>query len=155
MNDFKDKITKSERLYVYSVPLLFLVGFGLFLLRFIFNEEVEFEIAGNSGTLINLFGAIIFGYSLSAECTIIHYLLQAIKEGNTVAKVLLIILFLPALSLCLVLSYIGTIPYWCYSINKIKRIQMDNEGVFSKGKIISLITLLVIDLIIAIIFFVL
>ncbi len=155
MNDFKDKITKRERLYVYSVPLLFLIGFGLFLLRFIFNEEVEFEIAGNSGTLINLFGAIIFGYSLSAECTIIHYLLQAIKKGNTVAKILLIILFVPALSLGLVLSYIGTIPYWCYSINKIKRIQMDNKGVFSKGRIISLIILLVIDLIIAIIFFVL
>lgn len=109
MNDFKDKITKRERWYVYSVPLLFLIGFGLFLLQFIFNAEVEFEIAGNSGVLINFLGAIIFGYSLSAESTIIHYLLQAIKKGNTVVKVLLIILFLPALFLCLTISYIGTI----------------------------------------------
>jgi hypothetical protein len=153
MNDFKDKVTKRERLYVYLVALLFLIGFGLFLLQFIFKCDSEFDIGGHSGTFINILGALICGYTLSCECTIIHYLLNAIRQARGFVKVVLIVLFIPALSVCLVASYIATIPYCYYTSNKIKRIQMDNKGVFSKSKIISIIVFFVIDIIITIVYF--
>jgi hypothetical protein len=102
MNDFKDKVTKRERLYVYLVPLLFLIGFGLFLLQFIFKCDSEFDIDGHSGTFVNILGAVIFGYTLSCECTIIHYLLNAIRQASAFVKFVLIVLFIPALSLFLI-----------------------------------------------------
>ena len=73
MSDYKDKLTNNERRYLYSVPLLFLLGFGLFLLRFIIGMDVDFEINEKSGILINVLGAIILGYGLSSECTIVHF----------------------------------------------------------------------------------
>jgi len=154
MSDFKDKITERERLYVYSVPLMFLIGFGLFLLKYVIGLDTEFEINGKSGIMINILGAIITGYSLSCECTIIHFMLNKIRISQGALKALFIILFIPSLLAGVLVSAILTIPY-CYNCSKkITHIKMDNKGIVLNWQKISIIVLGIIDVIILIAYFV-
>ena len=154
MSDYKDKLTNNERRYLYSVPLLFLLGFGLFLFRFIIGMDVDFEINEKFGILINALGALISGYGLSSECTIVHFMLNKIRENEGATKVLYILLFIPALFAGIVFAAIMTIPY-CFSCSKkISRIKMDNNGTYLKWQKISLIVLGFLDAIILIAYFV-
>lgn len=50
MSDYKDTQTRNERRYVYAALLLFLLGFGGFLLQYVLGAEVQFDIGGQSGT---------------------------------------------------------------------------------------------------------
>ena len=154
MNDFNDRITKRERLFVFLVPALFLLGFGLFMVRFIMNLGSDFEINGHSGFWYNVLGGAITGYILSCECTIIHYMLNQIRKSKGIVKALLIFVFVPAMFGGLIPAAIGTVPYFCYSLRKINRIKMDREGTFSKANTILLIALAILDIVILIAYFI-
>lgn len=80
MNGYKDKLTNNERRYLYSVPLLFLLGFGVFLIRFVITTDVQFDFNGKTGVLYNILGALITGYGLASECTTIHFMLNQIRD---------------------------------------------------------------------------
>ena len=154
MNDYKDKITNNERRYIFLVPLLFLLGFGLFIFRFVIGMDVEFDIKGKSGTFINVLGAIITGYGLSAECTIIHYMLNQIRKSKGFVKALLIVLFVPSLSAGALISSIMTIPYCYMCSQKIIHIKSDNYSVLLKWQKIVLIILGLIDFILLVTYFI-
>ena len=103
---------------------------------------------------INVLGALILGYGLSSECTIVHFMLNKIRENEGATKVLYILLFIPALFAGIVFAAIMTIPY-CFSCSKkISRIKMDNNGTYLKWQKISLIVLGFLDAIILIAYFV-
>lgn len=154
MNDYKDKLTNNERRYLFAVPLLFLIGFGVFLFRYVIGMDVDFEINEKSGILVNVLGALITGYGLSSECTIIHYMLNKIRENQGIAKAIFIILFVPAIFGGIVFAAIMTIPYCVNCSKKINRIKMDNNDTYLKWQKTSLVVLGIIDVIILIVYFV-
>ena len=94
MNGYKDKLTNNERRYLYSVPLLFLLGFGVFLIRFVITTDVQFDFNGKAGVLYNILGALITGYGLASECTTIHFMLNQIRANKGVVKAVFILLFI-------------------------------------------------------------
>lgn len=92
MSDYKDTRTRNERRYVYAALLLFLLGFGAFLLQYMIGSDAQFDIDGQSGTWVNVFGALLCGYGLSCEATIIHYMLNKIRANTGAAKAIYILL---------------------------------------------------------------
>lgn len=97
MSDYKDTLTRNERRYVYAALLLFLLGFGAFLLQYVLGADVQFDMGGQSGTWVNVLGALLCGYGLSCEATVIHYMLNKIRTNTGAAKAIYILLFVPAL----------------------------------------------------------
>lgn len=154
MNDYKDKITNNERRYIFFVPFLFLLGFGIFIFEFVIGIDVEFDINGKSGIFINVLGAIIIGYGLSVECTIIHYMLNQIRKSKGFVKALLIVLFVPSLFAGVLFSAIMTIPYCYICSQKITHIKTDNYSVLLKWQKIVLIIFGLIDFILLIAYFI-
>ena len=147
MSDYKDTRTRNERRYVYAALLLFLLGFGGFLLQYVLGAEVQFDIGGQSGTWVNVFGALLCGYGLTCEATVIHYMLNKIRANTGAAKAIYILLFVPTLFVGLLVAAIMTIPYCLQCAKKIRRIKMDNSGVYLRWQRISLLVLGVIDLV--------
>lgn len=154
MSDYKDKITNNERRYLFFVPLLFLLGFGLFLFKFIMGMDIEFDIIGQSGKNINVIGAFIVGYLWSAECTIIHYMLNVIRNNKGFIKVLFIVLFIPSLLAGIVFSAIMTIPYCYMCSQKLYGIKIDDSGLYLKWHKIVLIVFGFVDLALLVTYFV-
>lgn len=154
MNGYKDKLTNNERRYLYSVPLLFLLGFGVFLIRFVITTDVQFDFNGKTGVLYNILGALITGYGLASECTTIHFMLNQIRANKGVVKAVFILLFIPAIFAGIVFAAIMTIPYCISCSKKIDRIHMDNKGYFLKWQKVSLIILSIIDIIFIIAYFI-
>ena len=142
MNGYKDKLTNNERRYLYSVPLLFLLGFGVFLIRFVITTDVLFDFNGKTG------------YGLASECTTIHFMLNQIRANKGVVKAVFILLFIPAIFAGIVFEAIMAIPYCISCSKKIDRIHMDSKGYFLKWQKASLIILSIIDIIIIIAYFI-
>ena len=155
MSDYKDTQTRNERRYVYAALLLFLLGFGGFLLRYVLGAEVQFDIGGQSGTWVNVFGALLCGYGLSCEASVIHYMLNKMRANTGTTKAIYILLFVPALFAGLLVAAIMTIPYCLQCAKKIRRIQMDNGGVYLRWQRISLLALGVIDILILVAYLIL
>lgn len=155
MSDYKDTQTRNERRYVYAALLLFLLGFGGFLLQYVLGAEVQFDIGGQSGTWVNVFGALFCGYSLTCEAGVIHYMLNKMRANVGAAKAIYILLFIPALFVGLLVAAIMTIPYCLQCAKKIRRIQMDNGGVYLWWQRISLLALGVIDILILVAYLIL
>lgn len=154
MSDYKDTLTHNERRYVYAALLLFLLGFGGFLLQYVLGAEIQFDIGGKSGTLVNLLGALLCGYGLSCEATMIHYMLNKIRANTGAAKAIYILLFVPAMFVGLLVAAIMTIPYCLQCGKKIRRIKMDNGGVYLRWQRISLLALGVMDILILVAYFI-
>lgn len=154
MSDYKDTLTHNERRYVYAALLLFLLGFGGFLMQYVIGSDAQFDIGGKSGTLVNLFGALLCGYGLSCEATVIHYMLNKIRSNTGAAKAIYIFLFIPALFAGLIVAAVMTIPYCLQCAKKIRRIKMDNGGVYLRWQRISLLVLGVMDILILVVYFI-
>ena len=154
MSDYKDTLTRDERRYVYAALLLFLLGFGGFLVQYVIGSDAQFNIGGQSGTLVNLLGALLCGYGLSCEATVIHYILNKIRANTGATKAIYILLFVPELFVGLVIAAIMTIPYCLQCAKKIRRIKMDNGGVYLRWQRISLLVLGVMDLVILVAYFI-
>lgn len=155
MSDYKDTRMRNERRYVYAALLLFLLGFGAFLLQYRIGIDAQFHIDGQSGTWVNVFGAFLCGYGLSCEATVIHYMLNKMRANVGAAKAIYILLFVPALFVGLLVAAIMTIPYCLQCAMKIRRIQMDNGGVYLRWQRISLLALGVIDILILVAYLIL
>ena len=153
MNEYKDKVSNYERKYLFSVPLLFLIGFGVFLLEFVLGLDKEFSIDEYSGTFVNILGAVITGYALTVECTIIHYMLNQIRKYEGLTKAIYIVLFVPSLFAGVLIAAIMTIPYYYMCSQKLRRIKLDDYGIFLKWQKTVLIVLGIADLIILIAYF--
>ena len=149
MNGYKDKLTNNERRYLYFVSLSFLLGFGVFLIRFVITTDVQFDFNGKTGVLYNILGALITGYGLT-----IHFILNQIRANKGVVKAVFILMFIPAIFAGIVFAAIMTIPYCISCSKKIDRIHMDNKGYFLKWQKVSLIILSIIDIIIIIAYFI-
>ena len=154
MSDYKDTLTHNERRYGYAALLLFLLGFGGFLLQYVLGAEVQFDIGGQSDTWVNVFGALLCGYGLTCEATVFHYMLKKIRANTGAAKAIYILLFAPALFVGLLVAAIMTIPYCLQCAKKICRIKMDNSGVYLRWQRIPLLVLGVIDLVILVAYFI-
>lgn len=154
MSDYKDTLTHNERRYVYAALLLFLLGFGGFLIQYVIGSDAQFDIGGKSGTLVNLLGALLCGYGLSCEATVSHYMLNKIRANTGAAKAIYILLFIPALFAGLVIAAVMTIPYCLQCAKKIRRIKMDNSGVYLRWQRISLLALGVMDILILVAYFI-
>ena len=154
MSEYNDKITNRERLYVWATPALFALGFAAFLLSFILNITTQFDIDGVSNNFNDFIGALLFGYFLSCESTIIHFLLNKIRVGSSFVKALLAVLFIPAMIAGVFGAAILTIPYYIFCIKKIKQIKIDDSILLLWQKI-SLFVLALSDVAVLILYIVL
>lgn len=75
-------------------------------------------------------------------------MLNKIRANTGAAKAIYILLFVPALSVGLIVAAIMTIPYCLQCAKKIRRIKMDNSGVYLRWQRISLLVLGATDLVI-------
>ena len=156
MSSFKDKTTNKQRLYVWSVPMAFLVVFGVFLLGILTGVITDVEMDGKSGVLSNIWVSVISAYLFACECTIVHFMLGKIRtQQEGFVKALLMFLFVPALIAGLFASVFLTIPYCIYCGNKIKQIKVDDNGILLSWQKWSLIFAVAADIVIIILYFVL
>ena len=155
MNQNDDKNVVRERRYLFFVPEMFLIGFGVTLLGVLTGLYQEIDIFGHSGVFVNVLGAIIDGYILSCECTIIHFMLNRIRTGEGFIKALLIVLFIPSLLAGVLISAIITIPYYYKRLQNLSRIKADDQGILLKRHKTALIVSGIADIIILIIYFLL
>ena len=155
MSDYKDTRTRNERRYVYAALLLFLLGFGAFLLQYRIGIDAQFHIDGQSGTWSMCLARFCVATAYPAKRPLFIICSTKMRANVGAAKAIYILLFVPALFVGLLVAAIMTIPYCLQCAMKIRRIQMDNGGVYLRWQRISLLALGVIDILILVAYLIL
>lgn len=138
MNDFKDKQVTYARLYLFSVPLIVMIGYIAELLSVTYLPKSNISVMEYTGITNNIIGSLLLGYALTGLLTIIYYFIDHFSNQTTTVKVLMCILVIPMSIILYFPAALATIPFYIYTAKKTKTITIDDKNLFSKSRIIIL-----------------